>query len=346
MRIPLWALHLLFWLTQAGVNIVLVVLGSAGADPSGDYAAKLAQIAVFKLFRAALGALLILPAGPFVRRVAAGRRDGWSVGAAVFMACFCALAWDASTALIFSLPALNGVPVDWPRLIHTALGPIGVMLVWAIGYFALLQFRELELRHRAAVEAQALASTAQLARLRAQLNPHFLFNALASVQGLVQEDPRRASAMISEVGDFLRQALRASELATVPLREELATASRYLAIESMRLDGALRVETTIDPSLTEAPIPPLLLQPLLENAVAHGRPAPDGTVSVTLRVARDGDDIVCRVQSPGTLGPMREAGVGLANVRQQLQAWCPDRSSLALHTGDDIVTAEVRWRAA
>lgn len=346
MRIPLWALHLLFWLGQAGVNMMLVVLGTASANPSGTAASKLLSILSYKLVRAGLGAVAILPAAPFVRRLAAGRRGAGPIAEALLVVGLCAMAWDVTTALLFSLPALNGVPVDWGRLIHGALGPIGVMLLWAIGYFALLQFRELELRHRAAAEAQALASTAQLARLRAQLNPHFLFNALASIQGLVQEDPRRASGMISEIGDFLRQALRASELATVPMREELATAARYLAIESMRLDGALRCDTAIDPGLADATIPPLLLQPLLENAVTHGTPLADGTMRVTVRVAREEGQVICRVISVGALGAMRVGGVGLANVRQQLEAWRPGRSSLALTEDGGHVTAELRWSDA
>src|SRR5580700_10699725 len=122
-------------------------------------------------------------------------------------------------------------------------------------------------------EMQALvaARDAELKALKAQINPHFLFNSLNSISALAGIDAVRAREMCVGLSDFLRNSLRMGERESVPLSEELALADSYLGVEQVRFGARLRVEQAMEPGCETSLVPPLLLQPLVENAVKHGR---------------------------------------------------------------------------
>ena len=149
------------------------------------------------------------------------------------------------------------------------LGVVGFGVSAAIHYLgtAARQSREAE---RRALQLQITAREAELKTLRAQIDPHFLFNCLHSISALTTVDAAAARRMCVLLGDFLRKTLRLGSRELISLREELALAGDYLAIEQVRLGGRLTVERAIDEEALEASVPPLLLQPLVENAVTHG----------------------------------------------------------------------------
>jgi signal transduction histidine kinase len=169
-----------------------------------------------------------------------------------------------------------------------------------------------------------LAATAQLAALRAQINPHFLFNSLNSIAQLIHTDPDKAEACVERLAEIFRYLLRRAAQEFVPLSEELQMAEAYLDIERARFGDRLRVETRVDPRSLGQPIPNLTLQPLVENAVKHGlsQKIGLGTIGIEAEV-RDGvlslavrDD---GVGMPGsTLARVYDAGVGLRNLRDRL----------------------------
>jgi signal transduction histidine kinase len=179
-----------------------------------------------------------------------------------------------------------------------------------------LQVRERELRE--------LAATAQLAALRAQINPHFLFNSLNSIAQLIHTDPDKAEACVERLADIFRYLLRRAEKEFVPLAEELEMTEAYLDIERARFDDRLRVETTVDPRSLRRLIPNLILQPLVENAVKHGlsRKLGRGTVRIDARV--EGPDLMLCVGDDGVgmagsvLASVYERGVGLRNLRERM----------------------------
>lgn len=150
-----------------------------------------------------------------------------------------------------------------------ALGIVGFGVSAAIHYLGAVvrQSREAE---RRALQLQITAREAELKTLRAQIDPHFLFNCLHSISALTTVDPAAARRMCVLLGDFLRKTLRLGSRELIPLREELALSGDYLAIEQVRLGGRLTVERTIDEQVLDTPVPPLLLQPLVENAITHG----------------------------------------------------------------------------
>lgn len=177
------------------------------------------------------------------------------------------------------------------------------------------------LRERARTPA---ATTAQLALLQARIRPHFLFNALNSAIALVRADPTLAEQLLQDLSDLFRAALH-EQRSTIPLGEEVELAQRYLDIEKIRFGARMQVRWEIDPSVLHLPVPPLLLQPLAENAVKHGiEPSETGGL-IRISVRRH-DPTYALITVTNTVGhhspgmPPAPAGLGMAlvNVRHRL----------------------------
>jgi len=220
------------------------------------------------------------------------------------------------------------------------VGVVGVTFVWTILYVSLTarrRFREREVRLQLAVRE------AELRALEAQINPHFLFNCLNSIRGLVLENPALAQDMVTRLANILRYSLRRDLNHTVPLSSEVEAVSDYLALESVRLEERLRVRMAIDPAAAAFPIPAMLLESLVENAVKHGiAPLPaGGELLVSARF--EGDALVLEVDNPGRLEDPHPgaAGVGLANARERLRILYGSRASLRLENRDGHVAATV-----
>jgi two-component system, LytTR family, sensor histidine kinase AlgZ len=162
-------------------------------------------------------------------------------------------------------------------------------------------------------------TAARLAELQARIRPHFLFNTLNSAIALVQDDPRRAEAVLEDLSDLFRHALVDSG-ESVTLADEIALARRYLDIEQVRFGDRLKVEWAIDPAAGSARVPPLLLQPLVENAVKHGVEPSDAGAQVKVTTQRRGDAVVIKVTNTVPSGQGRPGhGVAQANVQARLR---------------------------
>ena len=162
------------------------------------------------------------------------------------------------------------------------------------------------------------ATTARLAELQSRIRPHFLFNTLNSAIALVRAEPAKAEALLEDLSDLFRQAL-VDQGESVSLAQEIALAQAYLAIEQVRFGDRLQVEWALDESANAARLPPLLLQPLVENAVCHGvEPSATGA-SVKISTQRRGAKVVIKVTNTVPAG-QGEAGQGVAlnNVRERL----------------------------
>lgn len=178
--------------------------------------------------------------------------------------------------------------------------------------------REAEAR---VMETSMLAREAELKALKAQVNPHFLFNSLNSISALTSIDSAKAREMCILLSEFLRMTLGVGEKSAIPLREELALLNRFLAIEKVRFGARLRVEEAIEEQSGALLVPPLVLQPLVENAVVHGiANLPEGGV---IRLASQCQDGRLYVNVENTYDPestpVRRRGMGLANVRSRLE---------------------------
>lgn len=195
-----------------------------------------------------------------------------------------------------------------------------------------LAFREAELRR--------LADNAELRALQAQINPHFLFNALNTLYGLVPRQAAEARQMVLSLADVFRYFLR-NEDTTIPLEEELRIVEAYLQIESLRLGDRLRKEIHVDPEVLRIPIPILSIQPLVENAVKHGiAPKPSGgSVRLEARLCPQGLHILVEDTGAGFAADGLEsnagAGVGLQNVARRLKLTYGPDAELRIGSGPD-----------
>lgn len=162
------------------------------------------------------------------------------------------------------------------------------------------------------------ATAARLSELQARIRPHFLFNTLNSAIALVRAEPAKAEALLEDLSDLFRHAL-VEQGEFVTLAEEIALAQRYLAIESVRFGDRIQVEWALDPAAMEAKLPPLLLQPLVENAVRHGvEPSADGA-QIRISTQRRGSTVVIKVTNTVPAGHgERGNGLALMNVRDRL----------------------------
>ena len=198
-----------------------------------------------------------------------------------------------------------------------------VLLCWSALYFGIAAYRDLAAGRERLLRAEARAHAARLEALRLQLNPHFLFNALNAVSTLIAEDrPAEANRMLCRLSDFLRTTLERTDTAEVPLSDEIDFACRYLEIEEIRFGERLRVDIAVEPSAERALVPPLILQPLVENAVRHAvLPRREGG-AISIVAACDAGWLTLGVHDEGpgaTPRPERRGGLGLANTRQRLE---------------------------
>ncbi|HTR64326.1 MAG TPA: histidine kinase [Terriglobales bacterium] len=181
-----------------------------------------------------------------------------------------------------------------------------------------------------ALEARVLARDAELKALRAQVNPHFLFNCLHSISALTSSDSAKAREMCILLADFLRATLRLGGKETIPLEDELTLIRGYLAIEKVRFGARLRMEEDVQNETGGLLIPPLLLQPLVENAIRHGiANLPEGGV-IRLGVHRREQSVAIEVENsfdPDSPSSMK-TGVGLENIRQRLHTRYAEQANI------------------
>ena len=213
-------------------------------------------------------------------------------------------------------------------LLNFALLAAWSALYYGINYYLLL---EEEIDQRAKLENQA--STAQLAMLRYQLNPHFLFNTLNSISTLVLlKQTERANAMLARLSSFLRYTLVNEPSAQVTLAQEVETLKLYLEIEKMRFEDRLRPHFRIDPATIGVRLPSLLLQPLIENAIKYAVTPSESGADIWISASRFGDMVRIEVADNGSgkgdaWVAMPSTGVGLANTKDRLaQAYGQDHS--------------------
>ena len=204
-----------------------------------------------------------------------------------------------------------------------------------------------EAGHRAerrALEAQVAAREAELKALRAQMDPHFLFNALNSVSALTGSDPSGARRMLEQLAAFLRGSLELSVAERIPLGRELALAHAFLQIERVRFGDRLRFLSEVDEAAGALEVPPLLLQPLVENALKHGiaHLLEGGTVAIQAKRRRETLYVVVenpcdpdRADVPGTM-------LGLENVRRRLAACYGERALMAVERRPERFRVELR----
>jgi LytS/YehU family sensor histidine kinase len=217
-------------------------------------------------------------------------------------------------------------------------------------HYLVLAFESSREAERRVLESQVTTREAELRALRAQLNPHFLFNSLNSINALVATDPEGARRMCESLGDFLRRTLALGARESVTLEEELSLVDRYFAIERVRFGERLAVERFVESGAERCLVPPLLLQPLVENAVKHGiaERLRGGTVKIEAVVVEGALRLSVENELDEDATTRPGQGVGLENVRRRLDVLSTRETRLdtARDNGIFRVTLTLPARAA
>ncbi len=248
-----------------------------------------------------------------------------------------ALVVSAAWTLLSRLTALSltafypGLDDRFRRALPVVAG-VGVLL-----YLLSVAMHYVILAIQSSRHAEILAGEAELRALKAQINPHFLFNSLNSISALTTIDPARAREMCISLSDFLRTTLRLGDKTSISFGEELALVKNYLDVEQVRFGSRLRLEQEVEIACEDCQIPPLLIQPLVENAIKHGVATMIDGGCIRVQGHRQGSDLIFSIENdfdPDSPSPRRN-GVGLVNVRSRLQARYGDAATLQVEVDKD-----------
>ncbi len=313
-----WLQLIIGWLPVWALYATLMLTAHPGVRPFHAIMISLRAIGVAALL--GLGANRLTERFPWPHPFQARFVGIHLVGAVLY-----AVAWVAL------ISALEGLLRGQLVMVST---PNGVMPFLVLGVWLYVMVTGVTYATRAterAAAAEALAARSQLAALRAQLNPHFLFNALHTVVQLIPREPRRAAEAAEQVAGLLRTTIE-EERDLVPLAEELALVERYLDIERIRFGERLLVEVSLPHDLEQVLIPSFALQTLVENAVRHGAAPRIEPTTVSVSASRLGHALVLTVRDNGAGGPGdARPGSGLARLRERVAVLFGGRARLDTH---------------
>jgi hypothetical protein len=299
---------------------------------------------VGKMTFAVLGGMLTLGLRPLYHRL---HKREVSIVLLIVVSAVCSYVLSVGWTILYkgSVDVLwewvDGQPLTVPGfsyLISGALFYTFIPMAWSVLYFGVKYYQDVQTERERALVAEGQAHRARLQALRYQLNPHFLFNTLNAVSTLVVERKNDdAERMVARLSDFLRLTLECSSDVEVPLADELDFARRYLDIEQIRFGDRLSIQEDVEPAALSARVPPLFLQPLVENAVRHGIMPREEGGTLLIEARRVGDQLLIRVVDDGP-GPPADAdtnsGVGLSNTRARLDTLYGDDHRFTLQRAD------------
>jgi signal transduction histidine kinase len=323
--------QLLGWGLFLGVQLASIPLAPDPGQPRNYVTVVASNVAV-----TAIGMLLSHYVRPFVTRWR-WKQLGWRalvprvIAASFVMSTIWGMVGVGYFHGVLRLPLALKYPIGVVLLIVIVDGTF-LFIGWLCLYFFYHLFDRF---NRSEIERFRLMTTvkdAELRALKSQVNPHFIFNSLNSLRALIEEDPVRARQAVTQLANLLRYSLQSGQLETVPFEEELSIVNDYLALEQVRHEERLRLRLDVAPDTLQLPIPPMLLQTLVENAVKYGistRPE-GGEIAIVAR--RENGSLRLQVTNPGELNaPLTRpasTGLGLNNAAERLRLLFGERATL------------------
>ena len=275
---------------------------------------------------------LELPLGTLVPRLVLGT---------VLLGLVAALAEGICVQLF--LPSYQSLFIDFLTFFEHWVNWTALLLLWSLSYLIYHYFAKNRLEEIRNLRLRSADRDNQLNNLRSQLNPHFMFNALNGIRALIDEDPAQAKRAITQLSAILRNAMSTVKRTTVPLGEEVDIVKAYLALEAMRFEERLRVQFSIPSELEREPVPPMLLQTLVENAVRHGiaKLTQGGDLHIEVRAEKEGLRLIVRNSGHYEPGTSEGSGIGLRNPQHRLDLIYGRHADLRIVNRDGMVVTEV-----
>ena len=311
------------------LTVVFVFGGGAPVDWSLEFAVPIAIV----LGLQSLSFWYVVQATPPGNTPVVRLATIWIIAGSVSLVVWIGLSYAWAMWLIPEGQDYSGSASMLPLLIFA--GAIGISLA-VLGHYLVGAFQRSRNAERRALELQVLAREVELKSLRAQLDPHFLFNSLNSVAALIGNDTAAARQMCFLMAQFFRKSLTLARQQAIPLSEEVSLAETFLAIEKVRFGERLRTSFDIADDVKDVSVPPLMLQPLVENAVHHGvaHMLEGGEVCVQARRREGFLELVVANPCDPDRPPSRSTGVGLVNVRSRVETLCGHRASVDVDASD------------
>jgi two-component system, LytTR family, sensor kinase len=242
-----------------------------------------------------------------------------------------------STFKIFNLFTPEQRYYSFSRLmVGSTLNAFVTLLVWNLIYFTYHYVERVRKQQIESLRAESLIRELQLQTIKSHINPHFIFNSLNSIRALVDENPSRARTAITELSNILRSSMQAEKAETVPFEKELNIVKDYLALEQMRFEERLKIKLDIDDDTLDQPVPPMMLQTLVENAIKHGisKNVSGGEVQIVSRFKDFHHELI--VRNTGKLnGSYNTEGFGVSSTMDRLKLMFGDKASFVLRNTND-----------
>ena len=217
------------------------------------------------------------------------------------------------------------------------------ILPWLLIYYFYHFFQKSRRQQLDTLRLETLIKELELKTIKAHINPHFIFNALNSIRALVDENPKRARRAVTELSNILRSSMQSEKMETVPFEKELSIVKDYLALENMRFEDRLKIEYQIDEDTLNQPVPPMMLQTLVENAIKHGisKQIDGGLIKVISEFKGDFHELT--VQNTGRLsGEVNEFGFGLSSTNNRLSLLYGEKANFEIkQVNGSMVEAKV-----
>jgi len=217
------------------------------------------------------------------------------------------------------------------------------ILPWLLIYYFYHFFQKSRRQQLDTLRLETLIKELELKTIKAHINPHFIFNALNSIRALVDENPKRARRAVTELSNILRSSMQSEKMETVPFEKELSIVKDYLALENMRFEDRLKIEYQIDEDTLNQPVPPMMLQTLVENAIKHGisKQIDGGLIKVISEFKGNFHELI--VQNTGRLsGEVNEFGFGLSSTNNRLSLLYGEKANFEIkQVNGSMVEAKV-----
>jgi sensor histidine kinase YesM len=233
------------------------------------------------------------------------------------------------------------------RVLYASFGTFLFLIIWNLIYFTYHYIEKSRQEQLDKVRLQSLVKELELKTIKAHINPHFIFNALNSIRALVDENPERARQAITELSNILRSSMQGEKKETASLQKELNIVKDYLALEHIRFEDRLKVEFDVDEDTLDQPVPPMMLQTLVENAIKHGisKRVDGGVIKIISDFKSDEHQLV--VQNTGHLnGDFNPDGFGIYSTQNRLMLLYGDKARFEIkNNSDNMVEAIVTMPA-